>query len=79
MNSMTPRHEPRHISASTTITWRSQVLVTTNSNSPSSSGVADRKASSNATRALCVCWSTNLRLTPCRVARSLTGSDRDNT
>jgi hypothetical protein len=35
-------------------TWRSQALVTTNSNSAPSSGVADRKASSSAMRALCV-------------------------
>jgi hypothetical protein len=53
---MTPRYEPRQISGSATITWRSQVLVTASSNSTSSSGVADEKASSNAARALYVCW-----------------------
>jgi len=31
-------------------------LVTANSNSTSSSGVADKKAPSNAATALCVCW-----------------------
>src|SRR5215207_2792966 len=75
---MTPRYEPRQISGSATITWRSQVLVTASSNSTSSSGVADEKASSNAARALYVCWWTNLRLIPCRAARSLTVSEPAN-
>jgi hypothetical protein len=62
-NSTTPRYELRQISVSATITWRSHVLVTVNWNSTSSSGTADEKASSNAMRALSVCWYTNLRLT----------------
>jgi len=53
---MTPRYELRQISISPTIIWRSQVLVTASSNNTASSGVADEKASSNAARALCVCW-----------------------
>ena len=40
MNSITPRYELRHISGRATITWRSQVLVTANSNSTSFSGAA---------------------------------------
>jgi len=55
-NSTTPRYELWQISVSPTITWRSQVLVTVNANSTSSSGVADMKAPSNAATALCVCW-----------------------
>src|SRR5213080_1078815 len=49
-NSTTPRYEPRQISVSPTITWRSHVLVTATSNNTSSSGAADRKASSNTLR-----------------------------
>jgi len=55
-NSTTPRYELRQISVSATITWRSQALVTANSNSTSPSGTAGEKASSNTVRALCVCW-----------------------
>jgi len=55
-NSTTPRYGLRQISVSPTIAWRSQALVTATSNSTSSSGVADEKASSSAARALCVCW-----------------------
>ena len=35
-----------------------------------------RKVLSSTARALCVCWQMNLRLTPCRAAKSLTVSDR---
>jgi len=55
-NSTTPRYELRQISVSATIAWRSQALVTANSNSTSPSGTAGEKASSNTARALCVCW-----------------------
>ena len=55
-NSTTPRYELRQISVSPTITWRSQALVTANSNSTSLSGTAGEKASANAASALCVCW-----------------------
>ncbi len=51
-----PRYELRPISASPTMIWRSQALVTASSNSTALSGVAGEKASSNVARALCVCW-----------------------
>jgi len=55
-NSTTPRYKLRQISVSPTITWRSQALVTTNSNRTALSGTAGEKASSSAVRALHVCW-----------------------
>jgi len=58
------------------MTWRSQALVTANSNRTALSGTAGEKASSSAVRAFHVCWYMNLRLTPCRASKSLTVSDR---
>ena len=48
--------EPRQISVSATIAWRSHALVTVSSNSTSLSCTAGEKASSSTARALCVCW-----------------------
>jgi hypothetical protein len=61
-----PRYEPRHISTSATITWRSHLLVTRISSSTVSSVAAEMKVSSRAHRALLACWQRNLRLTLCR-------------
>ncbi|OXJ06570.1 hypothetical protein [Burkholderia sp. AU6039] len=55
INSTTPRYELRQISGSPTITWRSQVRVTGNWNSTSSSATAEQNASSSASLALSFC------------------------
>ena len=71
-----PRYALRQLSVSPTIAWRSYALVTASPNSASLSGAAGEKASSSAVRALCFCWQMNLRLAPCREAKSLTVFDR---
>jgi len=55
-------HAPcwRQISANATITWRSRVAV----DAASCSDVAEKNAPSSVMLDLCVCWQTNLRLTP---------------
>ncbi|HEY0204613.1 MAG TPA: hypothetical protein VGC15_10745 [Acetobacteraceae bacterium] len=51
-------------------------LANASPNSTSRSGAAGKKAPANAAQALCVCWWTSVRLTPCRVARPLIAADR---